>query len=194
MPTKVYWVRHAQSDKGSYDDRVRPLTAEGLADSAEVVRALSDKGITRIFSSPYKRTLQTIGGLSEALGLPVETVEDFRERNAGSWRGENFLHFIEKQWEDHSYRIEDGECLAEVQRRNIAALKKLLSECAGETLAIATHGTALSSIINYFRPEFGFKDFMRIVDYTPYIIEMDFEGERLTEMKDILIIEKEYKR
>lgn len=190
----MYWVRHAQSDKGRYDDRVRPLTAEGLADSAEVVHALSDKGISRIFSSPYTRTLQTIDGLSKALGLPVVTVEDFRERNAGSWHGENFLHFIEKQWEDHNYRIADGECLAEVQRRNIAVLKKILPECSGETLAIATHGTALSSVINYFRPEFGFADFMRIVDYMPYIVEMDFEGERLSEMKDILIIEKEYKR
>lgn len=194
--TNVYFVRHAQSDKAwQGGDRTRPLTKEGLADCAEVTRELSDKGITRIYSSPYARALQTVSGLSQALGLPVREVEGFRERNAGGWRGENFLRFIEAQWADFNYRIADGECLADVQARNIAALDAVLSECAGESIAIGTHGTALSTIINYYRPQFGFADFMRIIDYMPYVVEMTFDDNGgLYGMKDILIIKKEYKR
>lgn len=194
--TNVYFVRHAQSDKTwQGGDRTRPLTKEGLADSAEVTRALSDKGITRIYSSPYTRALQTVSGLSQALGLPVREAEGFRERNAGSWQGENFLRFIEAQWADFNYHIADGECLADVQERNIAALKEVLSECAGESVAVGTHGTALSTIIKYYRPQFGFADFMRIIDYMPYVVEMTFDDNGgLYGMKDILIIKKEYKR
>lgn len=193
--TAVYFVRHAQSDKtwqGS--DRERPLTAEGLADSAEVTRALSDRGITRILSSPYTRTLQTVADLSGALGLPIETDEDFRERCAGSWRGDNFLEFIEKQWADFSYHIMDGECLADVQRRNIAALTRVLGKYDGEIISIATHGTALSTIINFYKPEYGFGDFMRILDFMPYVVKMEFDGDKFISFEEIMYIHKEYKK
>lgn len=139
--TTVYFVRHAQSDRFHGNDRTRPLTPEGMADTEKVTEALSSRGITHILSSPYTRTIQTISGLSQALGLPIETDEDFREREAGGWRGGNFLEFIEKQWVDKNYHIEDGECIAQVQQRNIAALKRALAKYRGETLAIATHGT-----------------------------------------------------
>ena len=88
--TKVYFVRHAQPDFAWEDDRTRPLTAEGKADSAVVVKFLKDKNIV-----------------------------------------------------------------------------------------IGTHGTALSSILNYYDAAFDCDDFWRIVDWMPYIIELDFEGTKL---------------
>ncbi|MGN0670260.1 MAG: histidine phosphatase family protein, partial [Oscillospiraceae bacterium] len=126
--TTVFFIRHAQSARGDFDDRIRPLTEEGLADTKQVTAALRDTGITHILSSPYKRTLQTVADLAQTLGLTPETDEDFRERSAGSWRGENFLAFIEQQWADFSYHIKDGECLADVQKRNIAALNRALKK------------------------------------------------------------------
>ena len=45
-----------------------------------------------------------------------------------------------------------------------------------KNIVIGTHGTALSSIMNYYKPEFGCNDFLRIIDWMPYIVEMDFEG------------------
>ena len=190
--TTVYFIRHAQSARGDYDDRVRPLTEEGLADTKQVTAALRGKGITHILSSPYKRTLQTVADLSQTLGLTPETDEDFRERSAGSWRGDNFLEFIEKQWADFSYHIKDGECLCDVQKRNIAALNRALVKYSGEVIAIATHGTALSAIINYYKPEFDFHSFMRIVDFMPYIVRMDFDGEWLVSFEEIMFINKPY--
>lgn len=190
--TTVYFIRHAQSARGDFEDRVRPLTSEGLADTKQVTAALRDTGITHILSSPYKRTLQTVADLSQTLGLPTETDEDFRERSAGSWRGDNFLEFIEKQWADFSYHIKDGECLFDVQKRNIAALNRALAKYSGEVIAIATHGTALSTIINYYKPEFGFRSFMRIIDFMPYIVRMNFDGERLVSFEEIMFINKPF--
>lgn len=190
--TTVYFIRHAQSARGDYDDRTRPLTEEGLADTKQVTAALRGKGITHILSSPYKRTLQTVADLSQTLGLTPETDEDFRERFAGSWRGDNFLEFIRQQWADFSYHIKDGECLCDVQKRNIAALNRALVKYSGEVIAIATHGTALSAIINYYKPEFDFRSFMRIVDFMPYIVRMDFDGERLVSFEEIMFINKPY--
>ncbi|MBQ2799541.1 MAG: histidine phosphatase family protein [Ruminiclostridium sp.] len=191
--TTVYFIRHAQSDRFTQDDRTRPLTAEGLSDTVKITEALSDKGITHIISSPYKRTIQTVTNLSEKLGLSIETNEDLRERNAGKWHGENFKDFIKAQWEDFDYHILDGECLKDVQSRNIKALYHYLDKYSGETIAIATHGTALSTIINYYYNDFNYDSFMRIIDYMPYVVKIEFDDKKALSLEEILIIEKEYK-
>ncbi len=191
--TTIYFIRHAQSDRFTQDDRTRPLTAEGLSDTVKITEALSDKGITHIISSPYKRTIQTVTNLSEKLGLPIETNEDLRERNAGKWHGENFKDFIKAQWADFDYHILDGECLNEVQARNIKALHYYLDKYDGEKIAVATHGTALSTIINNYYPDFNFDSFMRIIDYMPYVVKIEFDDKKALSLEEILIIEKEYK-
>ena len=192
--TTVYFVRHAQPDRFVQDTRVKPLTAEGMEDAKKVTEALCDRGITHVLSSPYTRAVQTVSGLSKRLSLPIETDEDFREREAGSWRGDNFLGFIEQQWADFDYHIMDGESLAQVQKRNIAALERAVSRYRGQTLAIGTHGTALSVIINHYFPEYGFADFMRILDAMPYVLRMDFDDEgNCVSREEILMVMKEYK-
>lgn len=192
--TTVYFIRHAQSDRFKKDDRTRPLTPEGMADAKRVTEALQNSGIKHILSSPYVRTMQTVADLSEKLGLEIETDEDFRERSAGKWCGENFFDFIKNQWEDFNYHILDGECLNDVQKRNIEALNRALDKYKGDIIAIATHGTALSTIINYFYPDYNYDSFIRIVDYMPYVVKLEFDDDKkCCSFKEIMFIEKEYK-
>lgn len=194
MMTVVYFIRHAQSDRSFHDEQTRPLTAEGIADTEKITLALKDKGITHIVSSPYTRTIQTVEGLSKALMLEIETDSELRERNAGKWHRDRFFDFIEKQWADFDYRIEGGESLREVQKRNVTALKRYLDKYKGQTLAIATHGTALSTIINYFFPEYGFEDFLKIADLMPLVLKMEFEDSgNCANAEKVLSIKKSYK-
>lgn len=190
----VYFIRHAQSDRNYHDDRTRPLTAEGIKDGEKIAEVLKAKGITHIISSPYTRTLQTVERLAEVLKLEIETHEDFRERNAGQWHGDRFFDFIEKQWADFDYRIEGGESLRQVQERNISALSNFLEKYEGETLAIATHGTALSTIINNYYPKFGFGDFLKLADLMPLVIKMDFEtAHKCKSIEEIFSVHRPYK-
>lgn len=191
--TSVYFIRHAQSDRSFHDERTRPLTAEGIADTEKITFALEGKGIAHILSSPYTRTLQTVEGLSRALDIEVEIDEGFRERNAGKWHGDRFFDYIERQWQDFDYRIENGESLREVQERNIAALKKYLNKYRGQTFAVATHGTALSTIINYYFPEYGFEEFLKIADMMPLVLRMDFDDSDCLRAEKILSVKKSYK-
>lgn len=191
--TTVYFIRHAQSNRFEKDDRTRPLTEEGMADTLKITNALKNSGIKHIISSPYTRTIQTVTNLSETLGISIETEEDLRERNAGKWHGDNFLEFIKMQWADFNYHILDGECLADVQKRNIGALYSIMKKYENETIAIATHGTALSTIINHYYPEYNFESFMRMIDYMPYVVKMEFENGKCISFEEVLIVEKEYK-
>lgn len=193
--TTIYFIRHAQSDTTIHDDRTRPLTEAGLKDSHLVTACLSSRGIRHILSSPYERTLQTVAHLSETLGLPIETDEDFREREAGGWHGDNFLGYIRAQWEDFSYRIEDGECLASVQQRMVAAVERAIDRYPGQTIAIATHGTALSVLINHYDSSLGYTNFMRILDVMPYVARLDFNEEgRCVKIQDTLLVQKQWRK
>ncbi len=191
--TSIYFVRHAQPDRTVKNDRTRPLTDEGLHDSITVADLLQERNIDLLMSSPYKRSMDTIGELSKRLGLEIHTDENFRERNAGGWHGNNFLEFIKKQWTDFDYRIMDGENLREVQTRNVKALKRLLSENEGKNIVLATHGTALSTILNYYYPEYDYNCFMKIIDFMPFVIRVDFENGKAVNAQVELIIHKEYK-
>ena len=58
--TSVFFVRHAQPDQTCRDDRTRPLTLVGLKDSLLVTEALVNVRIDMFYSSPYKRSMDTI--------------------------------------------------------------------------------------------------------------------------------------
>ena len=58
---------------------------------------------------------------------------------------------------------------------------------------VGTHGTALSTILHYYDNSFGVDDFMRLIDFIPYIIRLGFEGRELVEKEEILIVKKEFK-
>ena len=80
------------------------------------------------------------------------------------------------QWADFHYKLTDGETLDEVQKRNVAALQDAIQLFSEKTIVIGSHGTALSTIINYFVPQFGIEDFMRIKSIMPWIVRFSFSG------------------
>ena len=188
--TKVYFVRHAQPEHMWEDDRTRPLTAEGKKDAEIVLDFLKNKEIDVFYSSPYKRSFDTIADAAAFFGKKIFTDERLREREKGM--NGNCHGMFEKRWADHDYHEENGESINMVQKRNIAALTDILTENKGKKIVIGTHGTALSAILNFYYPNFGCKDFLRIIDWMPYIIELDFDGDKLLSIKEQCYIEKEF--
>jgi len=173
----VYFVRHAKSDISVKDGFSRPLTEKGQADCHLVTSFLSDKDIDVIYSSPYKRAYDTVLPFATSVGLPVNIVDDFRERELGIWV-DDFVTAAKSMWDDFSkpYADTDGETLREVQQRNINALHRVLEENPDSNIVIGTHGTALSTIINYFNADYGFEDFLSMLDKMPWIVKMKFDG------------------
>lgn len=172
--TTIYFVRHAEPNYDNHDDLTRELTTKGLEDAKKVTEFLKDKGIQVAYSSPYKRAVDTIKDFTDKVGLEIQLETDFRERAVGDWV-ENFTEYSIRQWSDFDYKLSGGECLREVQERNICALQNVLKENDGKTLVIGTHGTALSMIMNHYQPEFGYEEFLRIKDVMPWIVRLVFE-------------------
>ena len=183
--TTVYFVRHAEPNYNNHDDRQRELSAKGMEDRKRVSAYLADKGIDAVLSSPYKRAVDTVRYFAESRKLPIRVVEDFRERKVDSGWIEDFDGFCKRQWADFSYRLTDGETLAQVQARNVTALAEVLREYAGKNIVIGSHGTALSTVIHFYDPSFGYEDFLAIKSLMPWIVKFSFEGDRLLGMEEI---------
>ena len=188
--TRVIFVRHAQSLHPYSDDRTRPLTDEGMSDRGIVLDTLKDRRIDAFLCSPYQRSIDTIKTTADFFGAEIITDERFRERRCG----ENASVMCEKRWADFSFAEEGGECLDSVQKRNIEALKEVLHSYEGKTVVIGTHGTALSCILNYYDRSFGLEDFLRIVNWMPYIVELTFDGETLEEKKELEHVVKAFQK
>ena len=72
-------MRHAQAESPAHggDDFDRPLSAQGLADSAAAAREMrgADLAPSRIIASPARRTRQTAETVARELGLPDGAVQ-----------------------------------------------------------------------------------------------------------------------
>ena len=160
---------------------------QGLNDRKLVTAYLADKNIAHVLSSPYRRAVDTVRDYADKYDLPIEEVYAFRERKVGSsWISDgDFADFVKHQWVDFTFKNSDGESLLEVQERNIAALTEILTQYAGQSIAIGTHGTALSTIINYYDPVYGLSDFQAMVNLMPWIVKMQFNGLTCTKIEKI---------
>jgi 8-oxo-(d)GTP phosphatase len=83
---RILLVRHATAGSRAAwegDDRLRPLDATGIQQTAWLTHHLADSRAGRMLSSPYLRCLQTVEPLAELLGLPVEACPELGEGTAG---------------------------------------------------------------------------------------------------------------
>ena len=175
--TTVYFVRHAESDISVPEGHNRPLTAKGLADRVIVTEFFKNIKIDTVFSSPMKRAFDTVAPVALERGLPVETLDGFRERGSDSgWdRTANNYEPLRRMWEDFTYTLSDGERLADVQKRNVAALTDVLARYKNKNIVVGTHGTALSTIINHYDNSYVFENFLAMVNIMPWIARLDFD-------------------
>ena len=175
--TNIYFVLHAEPNYENHNDRLRELTEKGLRDRETVTEYLADKNIHAVLSSPYRRAVDTVKHFADGQGLEIELVEDFRERTVDNVWIEDFNAFAQRQWTDFDYKLEGGECLREVQQRNIAALNNVLLRYEGKNVAIGSHGTAVSTILRHFQPSFSYPDFRRLQPVMPLIVRLSFKGQ-----------------
>lgn len=177
--TCIYFVRHAEPDFSVHDDMTRPLTAKGLLDADRVKDFFSSVHVDAFYSSPYKRSIDTIKNAAALKGKEICPVSDFRERTVSDAWIEDFNAFACRQWADYAYKLPHGESLLETEERNIRALSEVLKNHEGETIVIGSHGTAISTIIRHYNPAFGYQDFKSIQSLMPFIVLFSFDKERL---------------
>ena len=150
----IYLVRHGQTEynklkriQGTQD---HPLTQDGIEDAKRCAKALKDKRVHGLFSSPLLRALNTAEVIGEEIGLPVKIDDRLKERFFGKIEGESydsialgydFWDELDTYYPDHG--IESRESMDE---RALSFFRDLEQEGL-ESVVVVSHGAFIRSIL-----------------------------------------------
>lgn len=155
--TLIYLVRHAQCI-GNVEKRLTgyhdyELTEEGKIQAQNLAEYLRDVKFDCIFSSPFKRTVNTVRPIAEMQGLEIETYRDLSEMNFGSYDGytweevdkldKTILHNSQKE----IMGIPKQEKTEHVQERMMSVIKNLAEENLNKTILICSHGISIEAFL-----------------------------------------------
>lgn len=123
------------------------LSDEGRAQAESTARFLAEQKITRAFSSPLTRAVETATIICQPHSLTPTPVEPLREVDVGQWEGYSWLEIERDAPEAYRRFVTDpathgyagGENLTQVQERVLPAAEQLLQEHVGRGILVVGH-------------------------------------------------------
>lgn len=160
--TKLIYVRHGEAEgnikrhfHGFYNSS---LTENGLEQIKRAAARLADEHIDAIYSSDLTRAFQTAQEIIKGRDITIKIDERFREINGGKWEDvpwDDLPHKFTESYdvwlnEPYCLQMPDGESMAEFSDRLITASSEIAKKHDGQTVCIATHGTAIRVLACHF--------------------------------------------
>ncbi len=103
------------------------------------------------------------------------------------------LYFVRHAQPEFEHEDDRTRSLTKEGMEDRKVVLEVLTENENKNIVIGTHGTAFSTIMNYYLPEFDCDDFFRIIDWMPYIVQLKFNGQKLVSVSELAYVEKEFK-
>jgi broad specificity phosphatase PhoE len=153
---RIYFARHGESQANilremSARGLKHPLTHAGRQQASNLAHRLRGQSITRIYSSPVLRAIETTVIVATALGIEYEVADALREYDVGIlegradeaawkvWKEVFDAWTVHRRWEG---RIEGGETFQAVQNRFVPFINNLVQKYAhtDANLLCVAHG------------------------------------------------------
>jgi broad specificity phosphatase PhoE len=153
---KIHFARHGESQANvqyiiSNRTLEHGLTENGREQARQLARRLLKYPITRIYTSPLLRAVETAEIISQMLGLACELAEGLREFDCGVaegrsddaawqlWQAEYDAWVFQR---DYDHRIEGGDSFAEVRRRFVSFIDDLVTaySSTSQQILCISHG------------------------------------------------------
>lgn len=166
--TTIYLIRHGEAE-GNVHRRIHGwydalITENGFRQIAALEERFRSIHIDAVYSSDLYRTMTTARAIYVPKKLELHTDPELREINMGDWEDKTWgevRHFDPENMNlfnrcDPAWRAPNGENLAEVGQRVIAALERIAQKHPDQTVAVFCHGTAIRqtlALIRHIPPE-----------------------------------------
>lgn len=152
---RLYFVRHGESEANivrEFSNRGfrHPLTPRGIAQAHDLARRMAGLAVTRIYSSPLQRAVETAAILAQTFGISVTTTDALREWDVGIFegttdqRGWEMHRQIQEDWFVHQlldHRIPGGESFRDMQARFVPLIEQLVQTAdTREIIVLVGHG------------------------------------------------------
>jgi 2,3-bisphosphoglycerate-dependent phosphoglycerate mutase len=143
-------IRHAQSHPTSrLHYSAWPLSSTGKSQAEALASLLEPLGIERLFSSPFRRCLQTVRPFSRKRGISITIREGLRERLVAREIMDGFGEIWRRSWEDFDYALPGCETSRTAQQRFVAAMTGIVEESGASAIALSTHGAVIGLFLNW---------------------------------------------
>ena len=152
-------VRHGLTDwneEGRLLGRIDiGLNARGREQVSALAGILAGLPISKVFSSPQQRAVETATPIADGLGLAVEAEPGIDEVWLGGWQGKLISEVrgdpdLERYLEDPTYVCDAIEPIVAVQERMVAVTERLRVEHDGDTVVLVSHGDPLRLIVAHY--------------------------------------------
>lgn len=195
MAKKIYLIRHGKAAmEGSDIERV--LDEDGKVQAISLCKKIKeqfkDKKI-KIFSSPFKRAMQTVESLSKEMNVQIEQTASLEEIKMGKDPQLSKHQIIEKMWANDNFKTENGIS----QSEHVSIIKGKLDMIFNDfynnkyDLILVSHGNSIGIILKYFFDiQFNFEDWKKISMPDMYYLEFNNENKITNYKRDIEGIEK----
>jgi 2,3-bisphosphoglycerate-dependent phosphoglycerate mutase len=170
--TTIYLVRHAHAEWR--DDDSRPLSNAGIEAARVVADRLESRPIRAVYTSPSRRSVETVEALAGRLRLRPELVPDLRERELPAVPTGEYEALVRQAWRHPAEAPGGGESNVRAQARGLVVLRTVVARHVGSQAVLGTHGNLLALILNALDPKFGY-EFWRGLSF-PDIYQVTFSG------------------
>lgn len=170
--TTIYLVRHAHAEWR--DDDSRPLSSAGIEAACVVADRLASRPIAAVYTSPSRRSVETVEVLAGRLRVRPEVVPDLRERELPPVPYDEFEALVRQAWRVPAEAPRGGESNVRAQARGLGVLRTVVVRHIGSHAVLGTHGNLLALVLNALDPKFGY-EFWRGLSF-PDICQVAFRG------------------
>lgn len=182
----VLFVRHGESFANtlhivSNRDLPHPLTEVGIQQTESAISLLATRNVSKAYSSPILRAIQTAEILGTALGVNVEVADGLREYDCGELEG----MCDEATWVEHSRvvnawlvdedfeaRTPGGESFRDIERRFVPFIDYVRgNHDDSETVVLVGHGGTFRAMLPVVAENISF-EFIRTLPI-PNLVVID---------------------
>ena len=170
-----------------------PLSKTGYNQANELMDYILkvNMHIDEIWSSDLQRARSTVAPIAKALSLPVRLHAGLREINCGDFVDNQREYILEKYAElieklnNYNYEAHypNGECLGDVRKRVLAAIREICAKADGKTVLIAAHAGTIHLLIREYYASIGEEKPDNISIWNCSLAHFDYSEKKLTYRK-----------
>lgn len=194
----IYLVRHSEplKDKTIINEEL-PLSLNGDALASQMSKIIFNGNVNQLWSSEYKRAIDTARYISEYNNIDINISGDFNERRLGNTAGVPKEFWLEQLYNENA-KVDGGKSRKEVTERMLNGMNKILNS-PYETTVIVSHATAITYLLmNYCelkdaclegkKRHLSFNDKTIINDSfnTPEIFKLYFDDNKIISIERVL--------
>ena len=195
---KIVLIRHGKAAMAGKDNE-RELDEDGIVQAKSLKNKLTELGLTnaKIYSSPFKRAIQTIKPFAEnSKNVIISEKKELEEIHMPKDEKLTKHQIIEKMWEDESFKVSGGISHKDHFNKINHFLNKIFEEFKSEDkdLVIISHGVLIGIILKFFfKMSFGFNEWKTMTMPDIYFLNFDDNNNFMEMKRDNTNIERIFK-